>query len=784
MASRFRKIKKLKGRSFDELRVRSEQAFSSFVERHGLTARTRVPTDAEFFSLIDPSHLVGSLNAAGLLSHFRARSTPHFFSSFDNRAETIAELRRRWPQRVDEITESAERMVGGRFDLLGFRDLDFGDPVDWHLEPISGKRAPLRHWSRIEELDPTETGDKKIIWELNRHQHFLTLGRAYWCSGDERYVQVLVRQLTGWMENNPPTLGVNWTSNLEVAFRLMSWCWAIYFFRESPSVTSEFFLQTCKFLYLHAEHLERYLSTYVSPNTHLTGEALGLFYAGPLLPEFSRGKVSRDIGMGVLLREVERHVKPDGVYFEQSTYYHRYTVDFYTHLFILSAINKSDARASLARPLIALLDHLLYITRPDGLSPLFGDDDGGSLLRFESRNPNDFRSALATGAVLFERPDYKFVASGAAEETLWLLGPEGLRQFDALTATQPADESRAFTDGGYYVMRDGWSPKANYLVIDGGPHGEVTCGHAHGHADALSFELAAYGRTLLVDPGTYTYSGEERNYFRSSAAHNTLTVDGRSSSVPAGPFSWSDVAEITTDIWISTPGWDFFRGQHSGYASLPDPAMHTREVLFLKQHYWIIRDRVFTTGEHSYELRFHFAAGAQPRRVDSSFTAAIVEESNQLPGLELLVAGASGTWSESADWVSERYGQRARATTFTFAARGNGPQEWVTFLIPHRYADQSRSALKSRHSGSGKVFELLNNNGRDILVLPGAARLETEWISAECDWALVRFGNDGRMKQWLVVNGRYIQVDGQMVFEAPERVSAASGPEPAFTVEN
>src|SRR5689334_3197712 len=195
MASRFRKIKKLKGRSFDELRVRSGQAFSSFVERYGLTARTRVPTDSEFFSLIDPSQLGSiSLTADGLLDHFRTRSAPRFFSGFDNRAETVAEFRRRWPQRVAEITERAERIAQGRFNLLGFRDLEFGDPVDWHLEPVSGKRAPLRHWSRIEELDATETGDKKIVWELNRHQHFLTLGRAYWCTCDERYACLFVQQ--------------------------------------------------------------------------------------------------------------------------------------------------------------------------------------------------------------------------------------------------------------------------------------------------------------------------------------------------------------------------------------------------------------------------------------------------------------------------------------------------------------------------------------------------------------------------------------------------------------
>src|SRR6185295_7706568 len=113
---------------------------------------------------------------------------------------------------------------------------------------------------------------------------------------------------------------------------------------------------------------------------------------------------------------------------------------------------------------------------------------------------NDFRAALSTGAELFGRADYKFVAGKLSEETLWLLGPTGVRMFDEIKAEEPATQSKAFSDGGYYIMRDGWHPKANYLLFDCGPHGTDNCGHAH--ADALAIEVAANGRPMLVDPGT------------------------------------------------------------------------------------------------------------------------------------------------------------------------------------------------------------------------------------------------------------------------------------------
>ena len=170
----------------------------------------------------------------------------------------------------------------------------------------------------------------------------------------------------------------------------------------------------------------------------------------------------------------------------------------------------------------------MYITRPDGTTPLIGDDDGGRMLPHSRVRTDDFRAVLATGAVLFERGDYKFVAGHLAEETVWLLGLEGVSAFENLSACKPEKNSAAFNSGGYFVMRDGWETTDNYLLVDGGNLGAMSGGHAH--ADALAIELAAGGRTLLVDPGTYTYHEpvEMRNYFRSSAAHNTLTIDDES----------------------------------------------------------------------------------------------------------------------------------------------------------------------------------------------------------------------------------------------------------------
>ena len=436
MGDALKKLKKLRGRSADELRVRAAQAAAAYAERRGWSRDAREPSDQKFFALLDPARVSSfdektnkngraTLTAERLLAHFRSRTAPKFFAALDDPQATRRLLRERFSNE-SEAVERARRITQGCFSLLGFDDLSFGDPVDWHLEPVSRKRAPLAHWSRINYLDAQVLGDKKITWELNRHQYFQTLGRAYWLTGDELFARTFAAHLAGWMDANPPKLGINWASSLEVAFRSMAWLWALHLFKDSASLTPALYLRALKFLHLHARHLETYLSTYFSPNTHLTGEALGLFHLGLLLPEFRRAARWRDLGASVLTSELERQVRNDGTYFEQTTYYARYTADFYTHFLLLARANDFKLEARVERKLAALVEFLMFATRPDGRAPLFGDDDGGRLAWLDDTPRDDFRPALSTAAALFSRPDFKSVAGRAFEETLWLAGPAGL----------------------------------------------------------------------------------------------------------------------------------------------------------------------------------------------------------------------------------------------------------------------------------------------------------------------------------------------------------------------
>ncbi|HEX8736944.1 MAG TPA: alginate lyase family protein [Pyrinomonadaceae bacterium] len=782
MANPLDKIKKLRGRSLKEIRARGGQVFSAYTEQIGLSGK--LPTDDEFQQLIDKSFFGGSAPTdRELFEAFFKHGGQAFFQSFAQKEKTLQAFQKIGAESRRAIIDKAERMIEGKFDLLGFENLDFDSPVNWHFEPLVRKHLPLKHWKQFDELDASETGDKKIVWELNRHQHFFTLGVAYWLTKDENYAEAFVRHLGGWMEQNPPGSGINWFSSLEVAFRAMSWLWAFHFFKDARGFSPPLFRKALKFLYAHGRHIEKYLSTYYSPNTHLTGEALGLYYLGTQLPFLQPARAWRETGAEILFAELNRQILADGVYFEQSTWYARYTADFYTHFLILKALNDDEAdketEEKLTGKLQLLLNYLMQVTRPDGTTPLVGDDDGGRSLPFgyNQNAPNDFRAVLSTGAVIFDRGDYKFVARDAAEETLWLLGHEAVESFEDLSEVRPLNDSKSFPAGGYFVMRDGWDATDNYFLIDCGNVGAISGGH--GHADTLAFDLAVGGRTLLVDAGTYTYheSEELRNYFRSTGAHNALTIDNESSSQTGGKFGWRTMAKPQVNAWISENRFDFFEGEHDGYRHLPDaPATHTRGVLFLKNDYWIMRDFVETRGAHDYQMNFHFNAETAPKLIGAETGSFYVDEQTDVnSGLRLCIVGDNGSWQMSENWISDCYGRRAEAPFVQFQTKGAAAQEFFTFLFPTGALAEKPEVFETEIAG-GRAFVIKFRGYTDLLVYSdGEGIVRTEFFDADFRfvWARLSDGED-LPEEFVLIDGKNFVVNGREIINYPKALKFAA----------
>jgi hypothetical protein len=763
MANPLKKLKKI--RSLDEIVTRSGQALAVLREqRRGGRA---VPTESEFVRLIDARQFgTAPIIAESLWQKFFRHGKEVFFPSFESPDVTIATYVETFgDEMLNRFVHLAELISKGRIDLMGAKYLYIGIEPDWHREPISGQRVALKHWKHFDELDSTDIGNRKVLWELNRHQHFFTLGLAYLGTGDERFAKTFARHLKTWMEQNPPGMGINWSSSLEVAFRAMSWIWAFHFFKDSEHFTPELFREACVYLYLHGRHIERYLSKYYSPNTHLTGEGLGLYYLGTQLPFFKRSKEWRRLGENILISEAEKQICADGVYFEQSTWYQKYTVDFYTQFLILRSLQPD---AKIAPPIEEVrsrvqsaLDFLMHITMPDGRTPLIGDDDGGRVLPLTTDKPDDFRGSLATASVIFERTDYKFVGGRVNEQLLWLLGTEGVETYTRSCETEPRSGSNAFPNGGYFVMRDGWTDVDNYLIVDCGDVGSLSGGH--GHADALSIELAIQGRTLLVDSGTYTYSEspELRDYFRTTNAHNTLVVDRLSSSEPGHAFGWESKANGNVARWITTDRFDFFEGSHDGYERLKSPATHKRSILFLKNDYTIMRDEIETANGHEYSLNFHYAENIEPR-VDGSGKW-IGDKDHRI-----FTFGDNGRWEQRESWISNNHGSKINAPFMRYISSGQGTQEFFTFIMP---VDPGFSPpeISEVSSNAGRAFAVKYRSYTDIVVFNDEQReiVESRVFGSNFRYSWARVSEDETLpEEYVLIGGDRLRIDGQDVLDA------------------
>ena len=764
------KIKKI--RSLDEILTRGGQVLS--VYREQILGAATLPIDEEFARHIKTS-LFGAtpVIAETLWQKFYKNGETAFFNSFNDRKKSVDTFRKTFGEaHVSYFVNAAERIVTGRIDILGLKGVYIGTDIDWHREPLSGKRAPLKHWKEFDDLDVAESGNKKVVWEINRHQYFFTLGVAFWMTGDERYAETFARHLKSWIEQNPTGLGINWTSSLEVSFRAMSWIWAFHFFKDSDAFTPDLFKIALKSLYNHGRHIEQYLSKYYSPNTHLTGEALGLYYLGTQLPFFDRAEKWRRLGEEILFDEIEKQVLPDGVYFEQSTWYQRYTTDFFAHFAVLKALSGDldDTKPKVKKledRLETAFDFLMQITMPDGRTPLIGDDDGGRVLPLTTAESDDFRGTLALGAIIFERADQKRVAGRVSQEIFWLLGPDGIDAHNLLGESKPEIESVNFADGGYAVMRDGWEDTDNYMLIDCGEVGALAGGH--GHADTLSIVAATHGRPFLVDSGTYTYheSREMRDYFRSTMAHNTLVVDDVSSSQPGNTFSWKTRANATQKKWIANHRFDFFEGSQDGYERLDSPVTHTRSVLFIKGDYWIMRDFAETDGAHEYALNFHFAEGRNPVIGDS---AAFVGDDNN----RIFTFGDNGFWQRREAFISKNHGNKRPASFMRYLSSGEGTQEFFTFMMPFANG-QTPPEVTETMTENGRAFVIKYNGYTDIFVLNDRDGFIDNGVFASNfrhSWARLRDG-ETEPDELVLIDGDRLSVGGAEVLKIEESTYAS-----------
>jgi hypothetical protein len=694
-----------------------------------------------------------------LAAHFIQRR-----STFPLQPGELPELRRRvnarFPDAAPAAAARANDMLDGRYDVLGYEHVEFGTPPRWHRDPVHGRETPRGFWSSIPYLDP-QYGDHKIIWEINRHQHWLGLGRAYHLTDDPRYYAAFVDQLNDWMAENPPLQGVNWASMLELGLRSISWLWALHFFAPAVATaaqdTSSWTVDLLLGIDRQLTHVERNLSRYFSPNTHLTGEALALYVGGMALPELRASRRRVRIGREILLTELERQVRGDGGHAELSAHYHRYTTDFYLLAAIVARAGEDPAAAVLTTAARRLAEFLRTLADDRGRIPLLGDDDGGQLFPVCGRAPWDCRDTLAAAASVLKDPS--LAVSETPEEVFWLCGDLPL---EAAPFAPSHRRSVALPDTGYYVSR---TAQGDHLIFDAGRHGYLNGGHAH--ADALSILLTVSNKPLLVDAGTGTYTTEPqlRDQFRSTAMHNTVVVNGASQSRMRGPFHWSSAAVARASLWQSNPGFDYAEGYHDGYGAI----VHTRGVLSLHGTGWLILDHLLGTGEARADTFWHLHPDWSAKQAGTSI------QLRQVGNVAAAIAGSdtvhlvSGCSGKDPGLYAPVYGRIEHGVCLQASATALLPRSALTVVVSlnghaHRTADLVVKSLPlTALPGEGwhAAAFAVTTPTHHLVVLSAVPR--NPGGSADepaCTWGCAAATTDGRLAVVDIANGATVVLIG------------------------
>lgn len=568
-----------------------------------------------------------------------------------------------------ELLRIADQIAAHQFPLLGYV-LETGPHIDWRRDYLHNIVTEPKYFRLVPYLDPAKAGDHKNIWELNRHQHLVLLAQAFLLSGSQKYLDPIFAQIESWWEQNPFQKGINWTSALEVAFRAFSWIWIFHFVGDH--MTPQFRARLLRSLCQHGHHLANNLSFYFSPNTHLLGEAVVLHAIGILFPSFPKAEHWERLGRETVVAQMTRMVRPDGSYFEQSSYYHVYALDMFLFHAVLSQPSP-EYRASLTR----MADFLEALLGPERRLPFLGDDDGGRW--FHPYGPRDeFGRATLAACSVYLGQDWTYTTEDLYPQAAWFLGR-------TTGSAKRTETSRLFPDSGLAALLT----ERTHVLFDAGPFGPGRAGHSH--ADTLSLVVSHGNEQLLIDSGTYTYVGDpaQRDAFRGTAAHSTIRIDGRNQAHPVGPFWWGNPPAAKVLSWEPTAQQDTVTAQveYDGF-------LHRRTVRFVKPHLLLILDSLTgPPGTHQLEQFWHLGFPQAKERIFFSQPA-----------------------EEQKAWHSSAFGERHEGLCLVVKR---------TATLPVRFA----TAILLDGTGKVNVTEATNGAAFDVVTGDSVQRYELTYPS-------------------------------------------------------
>jgi hypothetical protein len=307
-------LRKVRGYPLHLLCLKGLQRSSNSIRKRRILKRRGLLSDDEFRRALRWQEI----SSESLCS----RGHPRFFFSVNDKEAIQESWISLFEPKTDGVIQKAEEIRGHNVEILGHGKHFLGDRIDWHRDYISGEKWERAYYQDLDILDLDNPTDVRTTWEINRFHHLIHLGKAFFLTGTETYLEEFTDQLEDWIDSNPPGIGINWTCSMEVAIRAINWIWAFYFFAPSSQLTSSFVQKFLKSLLHHGRHIYRNLEFGKKNGNHLIANGLGLLYLGTLFPVFKESRRWVKKGKNILWRELSGQICDDGVHFEGAIGYH------------------------------------------------------------------------------------------------------------------------------------------------------------------------------------------------------------------------------------------------------------------------------------------------------------------------------------------------------------------------------------------------------------------------------------------------------------------------------
>lgn len=553
-------------------------------------------------------------------------------------------------QFTDELNATlkvARQALQHQFDLLGSGLKHLGDEIDWSLDFKSGKRWPLKDYRLQKIVDLQTNADVKVPWELSRCNHFLSIAVGYQMTFDSHLALEFENQILSWRNQNPYQQSVNWTCPMETAIRCVNWLIAYQILAAGFEFAQNFkdilTIELFKGGNFIRHNLER---TATGFNTnHFLSDLLGLLFLGQLFRETEEGRGWLEFARHELEKEIVAQVSIDGLDYESSLPYHGLVTEIFLLCRLLAKRCGFEFSDTFNDRLQLMVENLARFTDTDGKLVCFGDADDGRILKFSNRHPRDFRDLIALGLSLVGgiTIDQKYESLEAT--LLYEIQPKDVKfkPFNSVCLAESGVcqlRSKLLTVG-FYVNEVGTGGLGN-----------------HKHNDLLSLTLSYNGKPLLIDPGSYVYTQDEkwRNHFRSTEAHSTVLVDWEEQNRMVNGllfFLRSDASPGIT-LWESNERSDIVTAEHNGYERLSGGVIHRRSLHLDKHHeVLLIRDDLLGSGTHEIHSLFQFA----DLRIEALNPSQIVFHSDcQGSGVLFTDLSTNPHLLVDTNWISPSYG--------------------------------------------------------------------------------------------------------------------------------